>query len=140
MIKFISADDFINHQLPHLQQLMQRLRILILNAHPKMREHLEINTPMYKVKQDVCYFGKVSAIKGLEVCFLRGFQLSNVQGILDPKGRKFIYGITLIDLNDLKSKESVFLEILNEALILDEINEKSIFSEILQAGRKKKKS
>lgn len=140
MIKYLSVDDFINHQLPHLQQLMQRLRVLIQNTHPKMREHLEINTPMYKVKREVCYFGKIHPIKGLEVCFLRGFQLSNEQGLLESKGRKFIHGLTLVDTNDLKNKETAFLEILNEALILDEINEKSIFSEILQAGRKKKKS
>ena len=138
MTKYISVDDFIDHQLPHLQQLMERLRVLILGSHPRIREHLEINTPMFKVKQDVCYFGKVHPVKGLELCFLRGFQLSNEQGLLDAKGRKFIHGITLVDSNDLKSKESAFLEVLNEALILDEINEKSVFTEMLQAARKKK--
>ncbi len=137
MIKYISVDDFIDHQLSHLQSLMQGLRMLILNAHPKIREHLEINTPMFKVKQDVCYFGKVHPTKGLEVCFLRGFQLSNEQGLLESKGRKFIHGITLIDINDLKNKETAFLEVLNEALILDEINEKSVFTEMLQASRKR---
>lgn len=140
MIKYISVDDFIDHQLPHMQHLMQRLRILILNAHPKIREHLEINTPMFKVKQDVCYFGKVHPTKGLEVCFLRGFQLSNEQGLIESKGRKYIHGLTLVDANDLKQKETAFLEILNEALILDEINEKSVFTEMLQAARKKKSS
>ncbi|RFS14096.1 DUF1801 domain-containing protein [Emticicia sp. C21] len=138
MIKYISVDDFIDHQIPHLQHLMQRLRILILNAHPRIREHLEINTPMFKVKQDVCYFGKVHPTKGLELCFLRGFQLSNEQGLLDAKGRRYIHGITLTDINDLKNKETAFLEVLNEALILDEINEKSVFTEMLQAARKKK--
>jgi len=98
-----------------------------------------INTPMYAVKKDVCYFGKIHPIKGLEIGFLRGFQLSNEQGLLEAKGRKFIHGITLVDINDLKLKETAFLEVLQEALILDEINEKSIFSEILQAGRQKKK-
>lgn len=140
MIKYISVDDFIDHQLPHLQLLMQRLRTLILNTHPKIREHLEINTPMFKVKQDVCYFGKVHPTKGLEVCFLRGFQLSNEQGLLDSKRRKFIHGITLTDVNDLKIKEIALMEVLNEALILDEINEKSVFTDMLQAARKKKSS
>ena len=140
MKKYTSVDEFIDYQLTHLQQLMQRIRILVLNAHPKMREHLEINTPMFKVKQDVCYFGKVHPVKGLELCFLRGFQLSNEQGLLDAKGRKYIHGITLVDINDLKSKEEAFLEILNEALILDEINEKSVFTEMLQAAKKKKSS
>lgn len=138
MRKYVSVDEFIDHQQPHMQQLMQWLRILILKSHPKIREHLEINTPMFKVKHDVCYFGKVHPTKGLEVCFLRGFQLSNEQGLIESKGRKFIHGITLTDIADLKSKETAFQEILNEALILDEINEKSIFTEMLQAARKKK--
>lgn len=138
MTKYLSVEDFLENQPPHLQQLMERLRVLILKTHPKIREHLEINTPMYKVKQDVCYFGKVHPVKGLEVCFLRGFQMSNEQGLLESKGRKFIHGLTLVDIHDLKSKETAFLEILNEALILDEINEKSIFTEMLQAARKKK--
>lgn len=138
MKKYLSVDDFLEHQLPHLAQLMQRLRVLILHAHPKIREHLEINTPMYKVRQDVCYFGKVHPVKGLELCFLRGFQLSNEQGLLESKGRKYIHGITFTDIYDLKNKEVAFLEILNEALILDEINEKSVFTEMLQAARKKK--
>ncbi|GAB3507582.1 DUF1801 domain-containing protein [Emticicia fontis] len=140
MKKYLSADDFIDHQLPHIQVLMERLRVLILNTHPKIREHLEINTPMFKVKHDVCYFGKIHPKKGLEVCFLRGFQLSNEQGLLDAKGRKYIHGVTLTDINDLTNIETAFLEILNEALILDEINEKSIFTEMLQAARKKKQS
>jgi hypothetical protein len=138
MTKYISVDDFIDHQQPHMQQLMQKLRGLILNTHPKTIEHLEINIPMFKVKQDVCYFGKIHPIKGLEVCFLRGFQLSNDQGLLEAKGRKYIHGITFANSNDLKSKEVAFLEILNEALILDEINEKSVFTEMLQSARKKK--
>lgn len=139
MANYISVDEYINHQPIHLQQLIQRLRVLILNTHPKMREHFTINTPMYAVKKDVCYFGKIHPVKGLEIGFLRGFQLSNEQGLLEAKGRKFIHGITLVDAKDLKAKEEAFLEVLHEALILDEINEKSIFSEILQAGRQKKK-
>ena len=41
-------------------------------------------------------------------------------------------------MEDFKNKEASFKEVLQEAIILDEMNEKSIFSEILQGGRKKK--
>ncbi|MDZ7933685.1 MAG: hypothetical protein U5M51_01670 [Emticicia sp.] len=54
------------------------------------------------------------------------------------KKRKFIHGVTFKDLEDFKNKETAFKEILREVIILDDMNEKSIFSEILQAGRKKK--
>ncbi|WP_337040964.1 DUF1801 domain-containing protein [Emticicia sp. 17c] len=140
MIKknYISVDDYVAHQPAHLQQVIERLRILILNAHPKIRERFFIDIPMYIVRNDVCYLGKIHPVKGLEICFLRGFQLSNEQGLLEAKGRKFVHGITLTSITDLQSKEKAFLEILQEALILDEINEKSVFTDMLQAGRKKK--
>jgi len=54
--------------------------------------------------------------------------MSNEQGLLESKKRKFIHGITFIDLEDYKNKEAFFKEIILEAIILDDIHEKSIFS------------
>ena len=138
MYKYISIEDFIESQEPVNTALMNQLRNLILNAHPKMRERFLFNTAMFGVKNELCYFVVLNKNKGIEVGFHRGFQMSNEQGLLESKKRKFIHGITLKDLEDLKNKEAIFKEILQEAIILDEINEKSIFSEILQARRKKK--
>ena len=138
MTKYISIDDFIAYQEPSIQVLIFHLRKLIGHAHPKMKERFIFNTPMFMVKRDICYIGKIHPKKGLEICFLRGYQLSNEQGLLDAKGRMFIHGIILKNAEDLKEKETAFCEILQEAIILDEINDKSIFSEILHAGRKKK--
>ncbi len=138
MNKYISIEDFIESQEPVNTALMNQLRNLILNAHPKMKERFLFNTAMFGVKNELCYFVVLNKNKGIEVGFHRGFQMSNDQGLLESKKRKFIHGITLKDLEDLKNKEAIFKEILQEAIILDEINEKSIFSEILQARRKKK--
>lgn len=138
MNKYISIVDFIENQEPFISALMNQLRNLILNTHPKMRERFLFNTVMFGVKNELCYFVVLNKNKGIEVGFHRGFQMSNEQGLLESKKRKFIHGITFIDQEDLKNKEVIFKEILQEAMILDEINEKSIFSEILQARRKKK--
>ena len=138
MNKYISIVDFIENQEPFISALMNQLRNLILNTHPKMRERFLFNTAMFGVKNELCYFVVLNKNKGIEVGFHRGFQMSNEQGLLESKKRKFIHGITFIDQKDLKNKETIFKEILQEAIILDEINEKSIFSEILQARRKKK--
>lgn len=138
MNKYISIVDFIENQEPFISALMNQLRNLILNTHPKMRERFLFNTVMFGVKNELCYFVVLNKNKGIEVGFHRGFQMSNEQGLLESKKRKFIHGITFIDQEDLKNKEVIFKEILQEAIILDEINEKSIFSEILQARRKKK--
>jgi hypothetical protein len=138
MNKYISIEDFIESQDPLISALINKLRNLILNAHPKMRERFLFNTVMFGVKNELCYFVVLNKNIGIEVGFHRGFQMSNEQGLLESKKRKFIHGITFKDLEDLKNREAIFKEILHEAIILDEIHEKSIFSEILQATRKKK--
>lgn len=138
MTKYISIEDFIESQIPVISALMYHLRNTILHAHPKMTERFLFNTAMFGVKNELCYFVVLKKNTGIEVGFHRGFQLSNEQGLLDSKKRKFIHGVTFKDLEDFKNKEASFKEILQEAIILDDINEKSIFSEILHAGRKKK--
>lgn len=138
MNKYISIEDFIESQVPEASALMYQLRNTILLAHPKMKERFLFNTAMFGVKNELCYFVVLKKNTGIEVGFHRGFQLSNEQGLLDSKKRKFIHGVTFKDLEDFKNNEASFKEILQEAIILDDINEKSIFSEILQAGRKKK--
>ena len=136
--KHISIEEFIESQEPVISALLNQLRNSILNAHPKMRERFLFNTAMFGIKNELCYFVVLNKNKGIEVGFHRGFQMSNERGLLESKKRKFIHGITFKDLEDLKNKEASFKEILQQAIILDEINEKSIFSEILQGGRKKK--
>jgi hypothetical protein len=138
MNKYNSIENFIESQEHVISALLNQLRNLILNAHPKMRERFMFNTAMFGIKNELCYFVVLNKNKGIEVGFHRGFQISNERGLLESKKRKFIHGITFKDLEDLKNKEASFKEILQEAIILDEINEKSISSEILQGGRKKK--
>ena len=138
MNKYISIEDFIESQELVISALLYQLRKTILHAHPKMTERFMFNTAMFGVKNELCYLVVLNKNKGVEVGFHRGFQMSNEQGLLEAKKRKFIHGVTFKDLDDFKNKEASFKEILQEAIILDEINEKSIFSEILQAGRKKK--
>lgn len=138
MNKYISIEDFIESQEEHIKTLLWQVRDTILRSHPKMKERFLFNTAMFGVKNELCYFVILKKNLGIEVGFHRGFQLSNEQGLLESKKRKFIHGITFRDLEEFKIKEASFKEVLQEAIILDDINEKSIFSEILQAGRKKK--
>lgn len=137
-MKYISIDDFIESQEPEISSLLWQIRETILNAHPKMKERFLFNTAMFGIKNELCYFVIIKKNKGVEIGFHRGFQLSNEQGLLESKKRMYIHGITFKNLEDFREKEASFNEILQEAIILDDINDKSIFSEILQAGRKKK--
>lgn len=138
MNKYISIEDFIESQEPEITALLWQLRNTILNAHPKMKERFMFNTGMFGVKNEMCYFVIMKNNNGVEVGFHRGFQMSNEQGLLEAKKRLYIQSVSFKNIDDLQEKIAAFNEIIQEAIILDEINEKSIFSEILQKGRKKK--
>ncbi|WP_435355348.1 DUF1801 domain-containing protein [Emticicia sp. SJ17W-69] len=137
MQKYLSIEDFIESQDPEITALLWSLRHTILNAHPKMKERFMFNTAMFGVKNELCYFVIMKKNSGVEVGFHRGFQMSNIQGLLEAKKRQFIQSVSFKNAEDLQEKLAAFKEILQEAIILDEINDKSIFSEILQKGRKK---
>lgn len=73
--------------------------------------------PFYYQKSWVCYLNPLKS-GGVELAFVRGNELSNVQGLLDHKDRKQIAGITLDSLKDLP--EQALREVIVEALVLDE--------------------
>ena len=107
MNKYNSIENFIESQEHVISALLNQLRNLILNAHPKMRERFLFNTAMFGIKNELCYFVVLNKNKGIEVGFHRGFQMSNERGLLESKKRKFIHGITFKDLEDLKIKRPV---------------------------------
>lgn len=138
MTYYEDIDDFFAHQTPEIRQLLQYVRQLILVSHPKMRERFMYNSvPFFICLDYVCYFGKIQKTKGVEICFAKGFLLSNEQGLLDAKGRKIISGITVRNLQEFKEIEDGFLEILQEAILVNETRPDKTFAKILFERRKK---
>jgi len=138
MPHYEDIDDFFAHQTPEIQQLLQYVRQLILVAHPKMRERfMYSNTPFFICLDYVCYFGKIHKTKGVEIGFVKGFLLSNEQELLDAKGRKLISGITVRNLQEFKKIEDGFLEVLQEAILLNETHPEKTFAKIIFERRKK---
>jgi tyrosine-protein phosphatase YwqE len=131
-MKPLSTEDFIERQEPHIQVILLRLVDILMSSHPKIKTKISFNTPFFKVKNDFCYFGKIHKKNGVELCFLRGVELSNEQGLLDAKGRRIISGLQIKDIEDLKLKEQSIREIIQEALILDDYHNKHPFSEVLK--------
>ncbi|MFN8349020.1 MAG: DUF1801 domain-containing protein [Spirosomataceae bacterium] len=138
MTYYHDTDDFLAHQTPEIRQLLQYVRQLILVAHPKMRERFMYNSvPFFMCYDYVCYFGKIQKTKGVEICFAKGFLLSNEQGLLDAKGRKLVSGITVRNLQEFKEIEEEFLEVLQEAILINETRPDKTFAKILFERRKK---
>jgi hypothetical protein len=74
--------------------------------------------PFFIRKQRICY---LNARKdgSVEIAFLRGHQLSNDQGILKSRGRKFIKGIQLESMGSIPLE--ALHEVTQEAILLDDI-------------------
>lgn len=135
MTKFNSIEEYTESQTLENQSIIDRIRKVIFLSHPKMQEKFDHNVIVFIVKNPVCYIVSLKGNQGIEVGFHRGKDLSNEQGILDAKNRKYISGITIQNLQDLDMKEQKFKEIMQEAILLDEFYEKSVFTEILQKGK-----
>jgi hypothetical protein len=123
-----AVEDYIWERPEPQRGLLMRLRQLLFAASPKMQEKIRYNVPFYDCPRWFCYTNPLKA-GGVEVCFLRGDELSNEQGLLDARNRRNVCGVTIWDLADLAQKEEALLEIIQEAILLEELNpERPAFS------------
>jgi len=73
--------------------------------------------PFYYGKSWICYLNPKRNL-GVELAFTRGNELSNIQGVLENKGRKQVYSLTYTSVKSID--KNVLDEILLEAISLDE--------------------
>lgn len=137
MNKHLGFDDFIESQEPKYRILMNHIRKLAASSHEQMREKSAFNTLFFHCFDYVFYFGRIDKKHGLEIGFVKGFLLSNDHGLLETKNRKLIRGISFLDLEDFMNKEEVFLETLQEAILLNEIQPENTFQKMIFEKRKK---
>ena len=122
MPKYLDIDDFIQSKDTSLRPLLLQLRKVIMLAHPNIREQISWNTPFFYCFDHLCYLNAIKKTNVIEVCFAKGFHLSNEAGLLDAKNRKLVKGITFKNLQDYEEKEEGFLETLQEAILFNETN------------------
>jgi hypothetical protein len=122
MPKYLNIEDYIESQDGFIKPLLAHLRKVIMLAHPNIREQISWSLPFFYCFDYLCYLSISKKTKGVEVCFAKGCQLSNESGLLDAKNRKLVQGITFTSLADYEEKESAFLEILQEAVMFNEMN------------------
>jgi hypothetical protein len=122
MPKYLDIDDYIESKDNALKPLLAHIRKVIMLAHPIIREQISWSLPFFYCLDYLCYLSISKKTKGVEVCFGKGFHLNNESGLLDAKDRKLVKGITFASLADYEEKEEAFLEILQEAVIFNEMN------------------
>jgi hypothetical protein len=111
-----SVLDFIDGQDDGPKAIMLHLHNLMMSF-PEVTSKISYKIPFYYRKSWICYMNPVKD-GGVELGFTRGQELSNEQGILEAKGRKQVAGIIFYSLKDIP--ERALLEVINEAIILDE--------------------
>jgi len=91
--------------------------------HQYLYEHLGLipkirfKIPFYYNKSWICYLNPIKP-NAIELAFTRGNELSNVQAILQSKGRKQVMSITFTKVKEIPV--NAIEEIVQEAILLDE--------------------
>ncbi len=119
------VDEFIG-ELPRTEQLLtRRLRGIILETDPRIREKLSYGVPYFMKNRRLCFiwpqsvpYGPKDALVSLGFCY--GHMLSNNQGVLLHEGRTQVYIIKYNALTEIE--ETTIGEILQEALMVDELD------------------
>jgi len=121
-------DDFIRELPKNEREIVRRLRMLVLEADPRIKEQFSYGVPYYFRKRRVCFiwpssskYGPKDALVSFGFCY--GNQLSNEQGILLAEGRKQVRIIKYDALN--KVDDEVIAPILQEALLVDQLTNSS---------------
>lgn len=89
----------------------------LLTSFPTVTCKIRYKIPFYYQNTWVCYLNPVKPNK-IALCFLRGYELSNEQGLLESKERKHVSSVEFSSVDEIP--KTAIREIINEALFLDE--------------------
>ena len=102
---------------PH-REIMTILRSWILDLGPHTSEKISYTVPYFYFFGQVCYLHPDT--DSVELCFAKGYHLSDEQKILQSKGRKQVRSITFHSVAETEEWEQEVRRLLNEAAILNE--------------------
>ncbi len=122
LAKHKDFDAFIEALLPTEQAICLRLRALILENFPELKEKFSYGAPYYFGSTRVFFMYPASLpysgfTEGVRLGFARGHLMSNEQDLLDMGDRKEVGYVLLQREGDVR--ESPLLEMLHEAVLLD---------------------
>ncbi|RRB02828.1 DUF1801 domain-containing protein [Larkinella rosea] len=114
----MTVDEYINRQTPEIHRLLAQIRRLILEASPKVQEKISWGVPFYFHKGHLVYLNPLRTPEAaVDICFLRGYELANEQGVLEGRGRRTVKSV-IVQSGDFN--EDTVRELLQEAILLNE--------------------
>jgi len=111
-----NVEDFILDLEPERAEIVEKVREIILACSPTITEKISHKIPFFCGRKKICYINLT--IKGIDLGFSKGFELSNIQGALEAKDRNTVKSLPINSMQDIN--EDLIIEILNEAILLDE--------------------
>lgn len=111
-----TVEDFIYRHEGNQREVMLFFHHL-LTSFPTVTAAIKYRIPFYDQNTWVCYLNPLKNGK-VSLCFIRGYELSNEQGLLESKGRKQVLSVDFESVKQIPKE--VVREIINEALFLDE--------------------
>ncbi len=112
-----SVEEYIQQHEGFIQDILKYLHHW-LSETMLLSPTIRYKIPFYDYKRWVCYLNVLPGKIGVELAFIRGNELSNINGVLQSKGRKQVMGIEFKSVQDISI--STLHEIMQEALLLDE--------------------
>lgn len=123
------VDDFIAELSGDEKRIVSRLRLLIVETDPRIRQKLSYGVPYFFHHRRICFLWPASHLPRNEFRpseidfkvtfgFCYGNLLSNDQGLLLKEGRKQVYVIKYSSIKEIN--ENAVREILQEAIMIDE--------------------
>jgi hypothetical protein len=112
--------DFINEKPQPQRSVALKLRALILESSPMIQEKVRYQAPFFWNYSWFCYIN-LKKNGQTDLGFVRGTSLSNEQGLLEQKDRQTVCTLTFVSLQEVLEQEEAIREILQEAILLEEI-------------------
>ena len=112
----ITIVDYIIDQPEPAGTIMGYLHDYLMSTYPHLTCTMKYEIPFYVGHHWICYLNPKKK-GGIELCFTRGLELSNADGILKDKGRKQVSGIEIKSIDSAPIK--VIKRTFEEAIILD---------------------
>lgn len=106
------------------RQIMEAVRELIVQFIPTVEEQLKWNCPFYSLNGLLCYINYDRKAKRVALCFVEGFQLEDVHGLLD-KDKKQIAKLYIADDQNLNKR--VIHYYLRQAVAINNTKHKKVF-------------
>ena len=114
----MTVAQFIKAQPPRKLEMMTILRSWIFDLGAQTKEGIRDNIPHFHLHGDLCYLNPTE--EGVDLGFVKGYELPNEHGLLESNGRKHTMSITFHSVAEVEEHEETVRQILNEAAILNE--------------------